>query len=192
VPASALAELANDSSVAQIAIDHPIRAKLVYVTAATNTGHGTHVAGTIAGGGTASKCATCTRSLQGMAPGANIVNLRVLDKNGASSDSIVITAIDQAIALKSTYNIRVMNLSLGRPIAESYTLDPLCQAVEAAWKAGIVVVVAAGNDGRINVASNYGYGTINAPANDPYVLTVGVMKTQSITAVATIRWPPQR
>lgn len=53
---------------------------------------------------------------------------------------------------------------------ESYTLDPLCQAVEAAWKAGIVVVAAAGNDGRDNSAGTDGYGTIEAPGNDPYVI----------------------
>ena len=53
----------------------------------------------------------------------------VLDKNGAGTDSAVISAINQAIALKSKYNIRVINLSLGRPVCESYTLDPLCQAV---------------------------------------------------------------
>ncbi len=60
---------------------------------------------------------------------------------------------------------------------ESYKLDPLCQAVEQAWKAGIVVVVAAGNDGCDNSAGTNGYGTITAPANDPYVITVGAMKT---------------
>jgi serine protease AprX len=65
---------------------------------------------------------------------------------------------------------------LGRPIYESYKQDPLCQAVEAAWKAGIVVVAAAGNDGRDNFAGNDGYGTIEAPGNDPYVITVGAMK----------------
>ena len=84
----------------------------------------------------------------GMAPNVNLINLRVLDQNGAGTDSEVIAAIQQAIALKSTYNIRVINMSLGRPIFESYTLDPVDQAVEAAWKAGIVVVVAAGNNGR--------------------------------------------
>jgi serine protease AprX len=72
-----------------------------------------------------------------------------------------------------------MNLSLGRPVYESYTLDPLCQAVEAAWKAGIVVVVAAGNEGRDNSSGNAGYGTITAPGNDPYVITVGAMKTEN-------------
>ncbi len=59
---------------------------------------------------------------------------------------------------------------------ESYTLDPLCQAVEAAYQAGIVVVVSAGNMGRDNSFRNNGYGTITAPANDPYVITVGAMK----------------
>ncbi|HVZ17816.1 MAG TPA: S8 family serine peptidase, partial [Terriglobales bacterium] len=71
--------------------------------------------------------------------------------------------------------IRVINLSLGRGVYESYKLDPLCQAVERAWKAGIVVVVAAGNNGRY-LPTN-GYGTINSPGNDPYVITVGAMKT---------------
>jgi serine protease AprX len=111
-----------------------------------------------------------------MAPNANLINLMVLDQNGQSSDSIVIAAIDQAIALKSTYNIRLINLSLGRAVTESYKADPLCQAVEAAWKAGIVVVVAAGNDGRDNSVGEQGYGTIDAPGNDPYVITVGAMK----------------
>jgi serine protease AprX len=142
-------------------------------------GHGTHVAGIIGGNGANSHCATCTRDLSGMAPGVNLLNFRVLDQNGSSTDSIVIQAIDYAISLKSKYNIKVINLSVGRPVFESYKLDPLCQAVEAAWKAGIVVVVAAGNDGRLNVVGNYGYGTINSPGNDPYALTVGAMKTEN-------------
>jgi serine protease AprX len=108
-----------------------------------------------------------------------IINLRVLDDKAAGKDSNVIAAIQRAIALKNTYNIRVINLSLGRPVYESYTLDPLCQAVEQAWKAGIVVVVAAGNEGRNNSVNTYGYGTITAPGNDPYAITVGSMKTLS-------------
>ena len=95
---------------------------------------------------------------------------RVLDKYGAGKDSDVIAAIDEAIRLKNSYNIRVINLSLGRPVFESYKIDPLCQAVEAAWKAGIVVVVAAGNEGRNNSAGTSGYGTIAAPGNDPYAI----------------------
>ena len=112
----------------------------------------------------------------GIADNANLINLRVLDQNGAGRDSAVIAAIQKAISLKSKYNIRVINLSLGRPVYESYKLDPLCQAVEAAWKAGIVVVVAAGNEGRNDSAHTDGYGTIAAPGNDPYAITVGAMK----------------
>jgi len=140
-------------------------------------GHGQHVAGIIAGDGTRSVCGNCTRTFKGIAPTANLLDLRVLDQNGQGTDSGVIAAINKAIQLKSQYNIRVINLSLGRPVYESYTLDPLCQAVEAAWKAGIVVVVAAGNNGRDNSAGTNGYGTITAPGNDPYVITVGAMKT---------------
>lgn len=141
-------------------------------------GHGTHVAGLIAGNGALSTGWQYFRTFRGSAPNANIVNLRALDANGAGTDSSVIAAIDDAIKLKSTYNIRVINLSLGRPIFESYTLDPLCQAVEKAWKAGIVVVVAAGNDGRDLNLNPEGYGTIDSPGNDPYAITVGAMNTQ--------------
>jgi serine protease AprX len=140
-------------------------------------GHGEHVAGIIASNGTSSSCSACTRTMKGMAPNANVINLRVLDGTGQGTDSTVIAAIEAAIQLKEKYNIRVMNLSLGRPVYESYRMDPLCQAVEAAWKAGIVVVVAAGNDGRDNSAGTNGYFTITAPGNDPYAITVGAMKT---------------
>jgi serine protease AprX len=114
----------------------------------------------------------------GIAPGVNIINLRVLDQNGNGTDSSVIQGIEAAISLANTYNIRVINLSLGRPVFESYAVDPLCQAVEQAWKAGIVVVVAAGNQGRNNSVGSFGYGTITAPGNDPYVITVGAMKIE--------------
>jgi serine protease AprX len=139
-------------------------------------GHGTHVAGIIGANGAASSCSNCTRTLKGVAPNATLVDLQVLDATGSGTDSAVMQAIDQAITLKDILNIRVINLSLGRPVYESYKLDPLCQAVEAAWKAGLTVVVAAGNDGRDNTIGNDGYGTIGSPANDPYVITVGAMK----------------
>jgi len=140
-------------------------------------GHGEHVAGIIGASGKTSECNTCTRLLRGMAPGVNLLDLRVLDQNGEGNDSGVIAAIAKAIELKTRYNVRVINLSLGRPISESYTQDPLCQEVEAAWRAGIVVVVAAGNGGRDNSQETDGYATITAPGNDPYVITVGAMKT---------------
>src|SRR6202047_3394690 len=135
-------------------------------------GHGTHVAGTIGGNGYLS-----TGRFAGAAPNVNLVDLRALDAHGSGSDSSVIAAIQQAIALKATYNIRVINLSLGRGIPLSYTVDPLCKAAEAAWKSGIVVVVAAGNYGRLSVSGSNGFGTITAPGNDPLVLTVGAMKS---------------
>src|SRR6266851_4662488 len=140
-------------------------------------GHGTHVAGIIASSGASSAGLTYYRHFVGIASGVDLLNLRVLDQNGMSTDSVVISAILKAIQLQRRYNILVMNLSLGRAVYESASLDPLCQAVEQAWKAGITVVVAAGNYGRLNTYGNSGYGTITAPGNDPYVITVGAMNT---------------
>src|SRR5215472_8917589 len=95
-------------------------------------GHGSHVAGIVGSSGAGSSCGNCTRTFRGVAPNIKFINLRVLNQNGAGTDSQVISAIQKAIWLKSTYNIRVINLSLGRGVYESYTLDPLCQAVESA------------------------------------------------------------
>ena len=146
-----------------------------------NFGHGSHVAGIIAGSGalsTTNPYTTFTRTFHGVAEGVNLLDFQVLNSSGAGTDSAVIAALEQAIAFKKAgkYNIRVINLSLGRPVFESYKLDPLCQAVEQAWNAGIVVVVAAGNYGRMGPTTTYGYGTITAPGNDPLVITVGAMK----------------
>jgi len=149
-------------------------------TTSDKFGHGTHVAGLIGGNGSSSGNGNgYAASFAGIAPNVNIINLRALDQNGAGTDSQVIAAIEQAIALKSTYNIRVINMSLGRPVFESYTLDPVDQAVEAAWKAGIVVVCAAGNNGRFPATN--GFGTVGVPANDPAVITVGATMTEGTT-----------
>lgn len=154
-----------------------------FLTGNTQTGddygHGTHVAGILAGNGYQSSGAGTRQHFIGIAPNARLINYRVLDANGVGTDSYVIAAIQKAIKDKPTYNIRVINLSLGRPVYESYTKDPLCQAVENAWRAGIVVVVSAGNEGRNNSAGTNGYGTIMSPGNDPYVITVGAMKDNS-------------
>ncbi len=143
-------------------------------TPADQYGHGTHVAGILAGNGNGTV-------YQGVAYNANLINLRVLDANGNGTDANVIQAIATAIMLSSKYNIKVINLSLGRPVYESASLDPLCMAVEAAWKAGIFVAVAAGNDGRDNSVGTNGYGTITSPGNDPYVMTVGSIKAEGTT-----------
>src|SRR5262249_43611400 len=150
-------------------------------------GHGTHVAGIIAGNGYNSAGLTYYHTFYGIARRANIVNVRVLDDQGLGTVSNVIAGIGWVVGNKAGYNIRVLNMPLGNPVFESYTTDPLNQAVEAAWKAGIVVVCSAGNDGRVsdfvdtlNHPENEGYGTnygsINVPGNDPYVITVGAMK----------------
>src|SRR6202451_4474456 len=144
-------------------------------------GHGTHVAGIVAGNGSSSDQKGAFRTFKGIAPNANILDLRVLNQNGASNDSVVIAAIQKAVALKSQYNVRVINLSVGRPIFETCSQDPLCQAVEAAWKRGIVVVVAAGNEGRD------GYPTILSPGSAPHAITVGAMKTEETMSTSDDR-----
>jgi len=100
---------------------------------ADDFGHGTHVAGIVAGNGASSAKPGAFRTFKGIAPAANLLDLRVLDSNGVSNDSVVIAAIEKAVQLKQRYNVRVVNLSLGRPIYESCSRDPLCQAVEAGW-----------------------------------------------------------
>lgn len=148
-------------------------------------GHGTHVAGIIGGNGTTSAGFLFYHSFYGIARKSNLINVRVLDSIGMGTVSQVVAGVQWVTANKTKYNIRVLNLSLGHPVGESYKTDPLCQALESAWKAGIVVVCAAGNNGRLqNTANpsldNEGYGTswgsIQSPGNDPFVITVGAAK----------------
>ncbi len=136
-------------------------------------GHGTHVAGIIAGqtGRTADG-----REFRGIASDAYLVNLRVLGEDGSGLASDVIEAIDWAIEHRKEYNIRVINLSLGAPVLQPYRDDPLCEAVERAVRAGIVVVAAAGNYGQAADGSLV-MGMITSPGNSPYVLTVGAIDT---------------
>ena len=121
-------------------------------------GHGTHVAGLIASSG-----ALSNYMFQGVAPKASIVALKVLDAQGASHTSTVIAAIEDVVAARSA---DIINLSLGHPITTPAKFDPLVQAIEDAVRHGIVVVVAAGNDGP-------GYGSVNSPGNAPSAITVG-------------------
>ena len=171
-----------------------IVAKALFATTNTDDfcGHGTHVAAIIAGNGAASSGSGYFRTFKGIAPNTNIINVKVLDNQGRGTVSQTISGIQWCIANKTRFNIRVMNLSLGHEVGESYTTDPLCQAVEAAYRAGIVVVCAAGNNGRANTTQTPGmdnegwgsaYGSIQSPANDPYVITVGAMKQNLSTAV---------
>ncbi|MEO8257375.1 MAG: S8 family serine peptidase [Acidobacteriota bacterium] len=137
-------------------------------------GHGTHVAAIIAGqaGRTVE-----TRDVQGVAPGAYLINLRVLGDDGSGVISSVVEAIDWAIENKARYRIGVINLSLGAPVLQPYRDDPLCEAVERAVRAGIVVVAAAGNLGRGRGGQPVSGGIIT-PGNDPGALTVGAIDTR--------------
>jgi serine protease AprX len=130
-------------------------------------GHGTHVAGIIAGNG-----ADSNGSRMGIAPRARLVVLKVLDAVGRGRISDVIAALDYAVAHKSELNIRVVNMSIGAGVYESYNTDLLTLAAKRAVEAGLVVVAAAGNHGRTDDGVTQD-GAISAPGNAPWVITVG-------------------
>jgi serine protease AprX len=132
-----------------------------------DNGHGTHVSGIVTGNGYDTRGARA-----GIAPSAHLVGLKVLDRSGRGVISNVIAALDWAVANKALYNIRVINLSVGASVTESYNTDPLTLAAKRAVDAGIVVVTAAGNLGK-NALGQTQYGGITAPGNAPWVLTVG-------------------
>jgi serine protease AprX len=131
-------------------------------------GHGTHMAGIIAGRDLPSTPGPLSHRFYGMAPDARLVSVKVADAHGATDVSQVIAAIDWVVQHRhdNGMNIRVLNLSFGTDGVQSYLLDPLAYAAEVAWHRGIVVVVAAGN-------RSYGSGRLNNPAYDPFVLAVG-------------------
>jgi serine protease AprX len=139
-------------------------------TASDLYGHGTDVAGIIAGN-------SLNRSTNdpsygdyiGVAPNANLISIKASDDQGNSNVLDVIYALQFAVDHQSDYNIRVVNMSLDSTTPQSYTTDPLDAAAESAWMHGIVVVAAAGNRGTASDAVQY------APANDPYVITVGAV-----------------
>jgi subtilisin family serine protease len=135
-------------------------------------GHGTHVAGIIAGSGYDSN-----GRRMGIAPGAKLLGLKVLDGEGHGYVSDVIAAIDYAVAVRSTYNVRVINLSVASGVFESYWNDPLTLAAKRAAEAGIVVVAAAGNLG-LDASGRPQWGGVTSPGNAPWVLTVGASSHQ--------------
>jgi len=140
-------------------------------------GHGTHMAGLIAGRDSAipptKEDEDVDRYFEGAAPGARIVSIKVASSDGATDVSQVIAAIDWVVQHRNTdgLNIRVLNLSFGTDGTQDYQLDPLAYAAEVAWLHGIVVVVAAGNAG-------FGTPQLNDPAYDPYVIAVAADDTK--------------
>jgi serine protease AprX len=133
-------------------------------------GHGTHVAGLIAGNSLLYPPAHWAHGkYMGVAPRANLVSVKVSDDDGNTTVLDVIYGIQFAVDRKADFNIRVINLSLSSTVAESYRTDPLDAAVESAWFSGLVVVTAAGNEGAVND------GVTFAPANDPWAITAGAV-----------------
>lgn len=134
-------------------------------------GHGTFVASMVAGSGSLGKGA-----YEGIAPSASLISLKVLDNTGVGLASNLIAALDWCIFNRTRYNIRIINLSLGTTAKDSYQFDPLCLAVRRAHNAGMLVVAAAGNEGK-DARNNKLYGGIHSPGIDPSVLTVGAVNT---------------
>ncbi|HST52834.1 MAG TPA: S8 family serine peptidase, partial [Pyrinomonadaceae bacterium] len=151
-------------------------------------GHGTHVASAAAG--LPASTAGVGSSYQGIATGAKIVNLRVLKSDGTGSTSSLLAALNWILSPQDPtkplggpnttnavkYNIRVVNMSLGSPAVDSYKNDAVCKAARALVDAGIVVVAAAGNNGK-DSQGNKLYGQIHSPGDEPSVITVGAVNT---------------
>lgn len=152
-------------------------------TSVDGFGHGTHMAGLIAGHDEPLTSSLLgpdlhdPRNFQGMAPDAHIVNVKAGASDGSVDVSQVIAALDWVVEHKTDHNIRVVNLSYGTDSTQSTLLDPLAHAVENAWRAGIVVVVAAGNDG------DSGPRPLTMPAADPYVIAVGSADNRGQTSL---------
>jgi serine protease AprX len=147
-------------------------------------GHGTFMAGLIAGHDAALTppyASAPASAYRGMAPDARIVNVKVGVADGGVDVTQVIAGIDWVIQHRNDngLNIRVINLSYGTNSTQAYNIDPLAYAVEQAWKAGIFVVVAAGNEGYVG-----GGGNMSNPARDPFAVAVGATNTQGTAAVA--------
>ncbi len=132
-------------------------------------GHGTHIAGIIAGND------GVEGGFKGMAPDARIVSVKVAGATGETHIAQVIAGIEWVVEHRNTdgLNIRVLNLSLGRDGVPSNAKDPLAAAVERAWDAGIVVVAAGGN------RSNKSDG-LDSPAVSPYVIATGALNGRAV------------
>ena len=138
-----------------------------------NCGHGTHVAGIVAGSG-----ARSDGLYAGIAPEVDIVALRVLGDTCAGNTSDVIDALEWIARHHEAYKIKVVNISLGHAVLESIFTDPLVQAVERLSRKGIAVVTAAGNQGSFTATGAPGYGGVGVPCNAPSAICVGSLDTR--------------
>ena len=151
---------------------------------ADSFGHGTFMAGLIAGDGTASAGASGSSDAgaTGTAPEASLLSVKVAGADGAADVSTVLAGLQWVVSFKDRYDIRVVNLSLGTDSTQSWEDDPLNYAVQRAWHAGIVVVVASANTGPAP-------GTIAKPGDDPWVVTVGAVDAQGTPGIGDDRVP---
>lgn len=147
-------------------------------------GHGTHIAGIIAGrqpGKNPRDAEDHPNWFMGVAPGAGLVSVKVADNTGAADISQVIAGVDWVTDHAAELDIRVLNLSYASGSPLPYTSDPLAYAVERAWKAGIVVVVSAGNGGNLS-------STLTSPALDPYVIAVAAVEATDNNKFTVPQW----
>jgi serine protease AprX len=135
-------------------------------------GHGTFVAGLIAGNG-----ASSNGQYSGEAPRARLVSVKVAGADGLTHLGTLISGLQWAVDHQKMYGIKILNLSLGVEPTESTVLNPLDQAAEAVWNSGIAVVTSAGNAGPFN-------GTILSPGDDPLVITAGALDDMTTASVA--------
>jgi serine protease AprX len=144
-------------------------------------GHGTFMAGLIAGSGAASG-----GRFSGAAPGAEVVSIKIAGRSGASDITKLLAAVQWAVSFRQRYDIGVLNLSLGSNSRTDPQVDPLNRAVQRAWDSGIVVVAAAGNSGIPEAGQPW---TVTKPADDPLVLTVGAIDDQETPGTSDDRVP---
>jgi serine protease AprX len=136
-------------------------------------GHGTAMAGVIAGKGNGSP--NSDKNYRGVATGAKVIDVKVSDCKGQGRISQVIEGLQWVLENQKKYKIRIVNISLNAEKSESYHNSPLAAAVEVLWFNKIVVIVSAGN-----VAD----GNLYPPANDPFVITVGALDEKGTQSLA--------
>jgi len=132
------------------------------------SGHGTHMSSIIANSSPTIREGKTTGSFKGVAPDADLVAVKILDRAGQAQLLDIVRAIQWVVDNREKYAIRVLNLSFSQQPRWYYWEDPVNQAVMRAWDAGIVVIVAAGNEGPDPM-------TVGSPGNLPYVITVGAV-----------------
>ena len=140
-------------------------------------GHGTFMAGLIAGNGSSSG-----GKYKGAAPGANIISVKVAGFDGSTDVTHVLAALQWVVAHKDVYGIDVLSLSLGTDASMDYRLNPLNLGAEMVWKSGIVVVTSSSNRGDAP-------GTVTSPGDDPYVITVGASNHEGTVSLGDDRVP---